>query len=354
MYLHSQPQSLELKQKDNIHNISPGLNTQHAIITNGASNSMIDERLKGAIQTNSSIYSQTNGTTITPSIVNVTDLGKVKIPIPKIVKPLPTKPTTKNNTTQPLVLTSQQFAQLTQSGILKVTPASTASSQSVNITSDSINNQKKAKDTCITSISPIVIKTEPTTVASSGQFNGNGLTSMQAIQMPIVSTIPSTNVQTTNGITLQAVPVNTPNVDLKTIKRQQRMIKNRESACLSRKKKKEYVTNLEDEMNSIVKENADLKEENEALKIRVCELENEKNQMALMAGWASPQSILSSSGSSDKSNLLNPAKGEQQYSPTYQEINKKNNTADATSKYKKGTALLALLFMISLNANNLG
>ena len=130
------------------------------------------------------------------------------------------------------------------------------------------------------------------------------------------------------------------------------MIKNRESACLSRKKKKEYVTNLEDELNSLSKENADLKEENDALKTRVSELENEKNQMALMAGWASPRSILSS-GSSDKSNISSPAKGEQQYSPTYQEINKKSNT-DPTSKYKKGTALLALLFMISLNANNLG
>ena len=130
------------------------------------------------------------------------------------------------------------------------------------------------------------------------------------------------------------------------------MIKNRESACLSRKKKKEYVTNLEEELSSMSKENADLKEENKALKARVCELENEKNQMALAAGWASPQSILSSS-SSDKSSVLSPGKGDQPYSPTHQEISKKINT-DATSKYKKGTALLALLFMISLNANNLG
>ena len=133
------------------------------------------------------------------------------------------------------------------------------------------------------------------------------------------------------------------------------MIKNRESACLSRKKKKEYVTNLEDDLNNLAKENADLKEENKTLKKRVGELEQERNQIALMAGWASPQSILSSN-SSESLKISNLAKEEQQYSPSYHhemEINK-NKNADTTSKYKKGTALLALLFMISLNANNLG
>ncbi|KAL5011824.1 hypothetical protein ScPMuIL_010375 [Solemya velum] len=63
--------------------------------------------------------------------------------------------------------------------------------------------------------------------------------------------------------------------DIKHIRRQQRMIKNRESASLSRKRKKEYLSCLEIQLNDFLTENQKLKEENEKLKMRVTALQTE-------------------------------------------------------------------------------
>lgn len=85
------------------------------------------------------------------------------------------------------------------------------------------------------------------------------------------TTLPTTNTQplTVTNNRIQIAPLSSnkkpkqnagqDEIDERTIKKQMRMIKNRESACLSRKKKKEYVTTLESRLMDLSKENQQLK-----------------------------------------------------------------------------------------------
>ncbi|KAH8260739.1 hypothetical protein KR038_010436, partial [Drosophila bunnanda] len=128
--------------------------------------------------------------------------------------------------------------------------------------------------------------------------------------------------------------------DEKMYKKQQRLIKNRESAYLSRKKKKEYVVALETRINKLEQENKLLKDDNKNLRNQLIAFEKTYKNRAGNTSETVLQSFFFNS-KSEKHNIRIAPKP-----------NCSNQKLSNTTVKKNVALLFAMAFMVTLNAGN--
>ncbi|XP_062919802.1 cyclic AMP-dependent transcription factor ATF-6 alpha [Mobula hypostoma] len=135
---------------------------------------------------------------------------------------------------------------------------------------------------------PPVVQLQPQVVLNSHPIiNVDGGTStMGAVPVRILTNNNSCIMNEKSPLTKTVISASTHSdkkQDVSALRRQERMIKNRESACLSRRKKKEYLLNLEHRLRSALVENAKLKNENGSLQKQLQELMSENQQLKVSA-----------------------------------------------------------------------
>lgn len=218
------------------------------------------------------------------------------------------------NGSRPLLLSGQQLQQLqpkvvtipSTAQVLRLAPATTQ------------------QHTILPQLNPVVVT--PVTMATALPPPPPPIVRTPAI--PVQTSAPVTYINTTAAPAAAVVQLprvapktaTTPRIEIedKQLKKHQRMIKNRESACLSRKKKKDYMTALEEQLAQLGDENTELRKQNTFLLDRVQQLE----RLACACGRTA-----SSAAATAPMRLLQPV-----------QRNKKN-----------AVFLLAVVFMVSLN-----
>ncbi|XP_051868064.1 cyclic AMP-dependent transcription factor ATF-6 alpha isoform X2 [Pristis pectinata] len=132
---------------------------------------------------------------------------------------------------------------------------------------------------------PTVVQLQPQGGLNSHPIiNVDGGTSpVGAVPVRILTHANSSIMNEKAPVTKAHVGISAKKQDVNALRRQERMIKNRESACLSRRKKKEYLLNLEQRLRSALVENAKLKNENGSLQKQLQELMSENQQLKVTA-----------------------------------------------------------------------